>query len=83
MKDNWSFIALLLVFGLVGYVLMYTKETFVPEFLEQGNVKATSDTRQSSYAQKTNHFVMTPSKMEPVPGVETPFRVNMYNSFMS
>lgn len=83
MKDNWSFIALLVVLGLVGYILMYKKETFVPEFLEQGNVKATSETRQSSYAQKTNHFVMTPSKMEPVPGVETPFRVNMHNSFMT
>ena len=75
--------ALLAVVGLVGYVLMQSKETFVPEFLEQGNVKATSETRQSSYAQKTNHFVMTPSKPEPVSGVETPFRVNMHNSFMT
>jgi hypothetical protein len=76
-------VALLAVVGLVGYVLMQSKETFVPEFLEQGNVKATSETRQSSYAQKTNHFVMTPSKPEPVSGVETPFRVNMHNSFMT
>jgi len=83
MKDNWIYVALLAVVGLVGYVLMQSKETFVPEFLEQGNVKATSETRQSSYAQKTNHFVMTPSAMEPVPGVETPFRVNMHNSFMT
>lgn len=81
MKDNLTYVALLAVAVLVGYVLMQSKETFVPEFLEQGNVKATSETRQSSYAQKTNHFVMTPSKPEPVPGVETPFRVNMYNSF--
>jgi hypothetical protein len=83
MKDNWTYIVLLAVIGLLGYVLMQTKETFVPEFLEQGNVKATSGNRQSSYAQQTNHFVMTPSAMEPVPGVETPFRVNMYNSFMT
>jgi hypothetical protein len=76
-------VALLAVVSLVGYVLMQSKETFVPEFLEQGNVKATSETRQSSYAQKTNHFVMTPSKPEPVSGVETPFRVNMHNSFMT
>jgi len=76
-------VALLVVVGLVGYTLMQSKETFVPEFLEQGNVKATSGTRQSSYEQKTNHFVMTPSAMESVPGVETPFRVNMHNSFMT
>lgn len=83
MKDNLTYVILLAAVGLVSYVLMQSKETFVPEFLEQGNVKATSETRQSSYAQKTNHFVMTPSKPEPVPGVETPFRVNMYNSFMT
>jgi len=83
MKDNWTYIVLLAVIGLLGYVVMQTKETFVPEFLEQGNVKATSGNSQSSYAQKTNHFVMTPSVMEPVSGVETPFRVNMHNSFMT
>jgi len=83
MKDNLTYVVLLAVVVLVGYVLMQSKETFVPEFLEQGNVKATSETRQSSYAQKTNHFAMTPSVTEPVPGVETPFRVNMHNSFMT
>ena len=83
MKDNWTYVALLAVVCLIGYVLMQSKETFVPEFLDQGNVNATSETRQSSYAQKTNHFVMTPSPMDPVPGVETPFRVNMHNSFMT
>jgi hypothetical protein len=83
MKDNWTYVALIAVVALVGYVLMQSKESFVPEFLEQGNVKSTSETRQSSYAQKTNHFVMTPSKPEPISGVETPFRVNMYNSFMT
>jgi hypothetical protein len=82
MKD-WAFVALLAAIVVIGYVLTTSKEGFVPQFLEQGNVKATSDTRQSSYEQKTNHFVMTPSKPEPVPGVETPFRVNMYNSFMT
>ena len=83
MKDNWTYVALIAVVGLVGYVLMQSKESFVPEFLEQGNIKSTSETRQSSYSQKTNHFVMTPSKPEPISGVETPFRVNMYNSFMT
>jgi flagellar basal body-associated protein FliL len=83
MKDNLTYVVLLAVVVLIGYVLMGSKESFVPEFLEQGNVKATSGNRQSSYDQKTNHFVMTPSKPEPVAGVETPFRVNMHNSFMT
>ena len=83
MNDNWTVVALLVAIGLVGYIVMSKREGFVPEFLEQGNVKATSETRQSSYAQKTNHFVMTPSKPEPIAGVETPYRVNMHNSFMT
>jgi hypothetical protein len=82
MKD-WAFVGLLIAIAIIGYVLTQTKEGFVPEFLEQGNVKATSDTRQSSYEQKTNHFKMMPSKQEPIDGVETPFRVNMYNSYMT
>ena len=58
-----------------------TQETFVPEFLEQGNVKRTAETSNSSYEQRTNHFVPTPAQLEKIPGIETPFRVNMFNSF--
>ena len=58
-----------------------TQETFVPEFLEQGNVKRTAETSASSYEQRTNHFVPTPPQLEEVHGVETPFRVNMFHSF--
>jgi hypothetical protein len=82
MKD-WAFVGLLIAIAIIGYILTRSKEGFVPEFLEQGNVKATSDTRQSSYAQETNHFKMMPSKQEPIDGIETPFRVNMYTSFMT
>ena len=58
-----------------------TKETFVPEFLEQGNVRRTAETATSSYAQQTNHVIPTPSQPEPILGMETPFRVNMFNSY--
>jgi hypothetical protein len=57
------------------------KETFVPEFLEQGNVRRTAETATSSYAQQTNHVIPTPPQPEPIVGMETPFRVNMFNSF--
>lgn len=59
-----------------------TRETFVPEFLDQSNVRRTAETSSSSYEQRTNHFVPTRPQEEPIPGVETPFRVNMYNSYM-
>jgi len=58
-----------------------TQETFVPEFLEQGNVRRTAETANSSYAQQTNHVIPTPPQLEQIPGLETPFRVNMFNSF--
>jgi hypothetical protein len=69
---------LLLVWYLSGHT---TKETFVPEFLEQGNVRRTAETSRSSYAQQTNHVIPTPPQLEAIPGLETPFRVNMFNSF--
>ena len=58
-----------------------TQETFVPELLDQGNVKRTAETATSSYAQQTNHVIPTRPQSEPILGVETPFRVNMFNSY--
>jgi hypothetical protein len=81
MKDL-SFLAVLGGLGLIGYMLFMRPctEGFVPEFLDQGNVKRTAMTTDSSYAQQTNHFVMTPSSPSQVPGLTTPFRVNVWNS---
>lgn len=58
------------------------KETFVPEFLDQTNVKKTAETSSSSYNQQTNHMQPTPYPQDPIQGMETPFRVNMFNSYM-
>lgn len=78
-----------LIFSLIGVLvslaLVLTKkqrESFVPQFLDQRNVEKTSKTRQSSYAQETNHFVPMANPQEAIPGTETPFRVNMVNSYM-
>ena len=79
---NLAFVGLLVAIGVLVFVLSRSREGFVPEFLDQGNVKRTTDTRKSSYAQQTNHFQMTPSPAESIPGQETPFRVNMFNSHM-
>lgn len=67
---------------LVWYLASKTQETFVPEFLDQSNVKRTADRSSSSYEQKTNHAIPTAYDKDPIPGMETPFRVNMFNSFM-
>jgi hypothetical protein len=68
---------------LVWYLSTRTQETFVPEFLDQTNVMKTAENASSSYAQKTNHTVPTPYAQGPIPGMETPFRVNMFNSYMT
>ncbi len=80
--QSWE--ALAVVAGLVvaWYAITQTREMFVPEFLDQGNVKQTTKTGTSSYAQETNHFQMTPAPPEPIAGVQTPFRVNMFNAYM-
>lgn len=75
---------LMVILAIIGFVLMpkLTKEHFVPEFLDQGNVKQTVKTSSSSYAQETNHFKLTPPTPEPISGTQTPFRVNMFTAYM-
>lgn len=79
-----AFLGLILAGAAIAYVLSkYRRESFVPEFLDQGNVKKTTSTMKSSYAQETNHFKPTPMQNPPVDGIPTPFRVNMFNSHMN
>ena len=79
---SWPFVAVLAGILIVWFVVNRVSEPFVPEFLDQGNVKRTADRAVSSYDQETNHFKMSPNLQEPIQGTETPFRVNMYNSHM-
>jgi hypothetical protein len=67
----------------VWYLSTKTKETFVSEFTDKTNDERTFETSTSSYAQQTNHVIPTRPQLEEVPGMETPFRVNMYNSFQT
>jgi hypothetical protein len=75
-----GFIAALLGLALVWH-LSTTREGFVPEFIEHGNLKRTLDTSRSSHRQETNHYPYVKQKMPPIPGVESPFRVNIWNSY--
>jgi hypothetical protein len=79
---NWAFVAVLAGLAVIWYVLK-SREGFVAEFVDRSNEQKTDQTRTSSYAQETNHFNMVPSQnLPPIGGIETPFRVNVYNSFV-
>jgi hypothetical protein len=78
--ESLGFIATLVALGLVWH-LSTKREGFVAEFIEQSDYKRTLETSKSSYRQETNHYAYLHNKLPPVPGVETPFRVNIWNSY--
>ena len=67
---------------IVVIVLTTRKEHFAAEFVDNSKERKNDLTRLSSYAQETNHFRPVASLQEPITGLETPFRVNLYNSYM-
>ena len=81
MKE-WAFVAILAGLAVLWYLLR-NREGFVAEFTDRTNEKKTDETRRSSYAQQTNHFKVMPSQdLPPIGGIETPYRVNTYNSYV-
>jgi hypothetical protein len=74
----WLGVALLVVF-----VVMKQRSGFQSEFLDQGNVVRTQEKAKSSYDQSTN-AVHIDGRFDapPVQGMESPFRVNMFNSYI-
>ncbi len=75
----WFALALLAVFLAMRVTV---QEKFQPEFLDKTQVRATVANEDSSYAQRTNHLDPAPYSMGPIQGVETPFQVNQYNSYV-
>jgi hypothetical protein len=80
MKDL-SFLAILVGLGLL-FMIFNNREGFSKEFIDRSNEEKTDQTRVSSYRQETNHFKPTHALQEPPHGIETPFRVNQYNSYV-
>jgi len=68
--------------ALLGFLIFRNREGFVSEFTDRTNEKATVDNEVSSYRQQTNHTKPTHRVYEKPEGMETPFRVNQFNSFM-
>lgn len=69
---------------LLGFVVMKTTEGFgtEAEFLDKKQVLKTVLTEDSSYSQQTNHMNPAQVSMGPIAGVESPFRVNMFNAYI-
>jgi hypothetical protein len=63
-------------------VLYLGRERFQPEFLDKSQVRNTVAREYSSYSQQTNHMDLAPFPMAPIGGMETPFQVNQYKSFV-
>lgn len=83
MKDIGGYLVFIIVVAILAFVMLPSRrEGFAAEFVDKTNEKKTDLTRVSSYAQETNHFKPVSSLQDPVPGLETPFRVNLYNSYM-
>lgn len=78
-----SWIALGVAVIVVLAMVTKTWEPFALELVDSTNVKRTDANKESSYAQVTNN-VKPPSDLgiPPVSGIETSFRVNMFNSFV-
>jgi len=77
----WTVLLAIFVAALVVFVIVYqypTSSTTREVVMAQMNTEPAS-----SYAQKTNHYPMTPVDMGPIAGFETPFRVNMFKAHMS
>jgi hypothetical protein len=69
-------------FLVIMLVVMKTTERFQPEFLDRSQIARTVSLEDSSYNQRTNHMNPTPFHQSPIHGIETPFRVNQYTSYV-
>jgi hypothetical protein len=75
----WFALAILVIFLATR---VSVQEKFQPEFLDKTQVRKTVATEDSSYAQRTNHVNPAPYAMGPIQGMETPFQVNQYRSYV-
>lgn len=77
-------VAIVLALGLlvIGLVIFSPREKFQPEFLDKRQVDKTVALEDSSYVQRTNHIDPAPFQLGPIAGMQTPFQVNQYKSYV-
>jgi hypothetical protein len=78
-----TWLLMLVALLVLALVMMKTTERFQPEFLDKAQVRKTIAVEDSSYVQETNHMNHAPYSMGPIQGIETPFRVNQYTSYVA
>ena len=78
----WTIVFLVLAVAIVYWVLSQKTTAPPPPEKREAKMMALDLEPASSYVQKTNHYPATPVDMGPISGFETPFRVNMFNSYM-
>jgi hypothetical protein len=70
---------------LIVWIVLQTfgpREKFQPEFLDTTQVTRTIAAEDSSYAQRTNHATPAQYNMGPIAGVQSPWQVNQYRSYI-
>ena len=77
-----EYVAVVAGIAVIWYLVSNNREGFSKEFIDRSNEEKTDKTRVSSYSQETNHFKPTVGSFETPHGMETPFRVNQYNSYV-
>lgn len=84
MKYGLPIFGLVVAFLAVLYILtLSSKEKFSKEMVDMTQEKRTVEFEDSSYAQRTNHFDAAPYSMAPLEGVQTPFQVNQFKSYIT
>lgn len=85
MRLNWNDAPLILI-CLLALVIVYTSMTGFLEhfsrFEDTSNRDRTDALINSSYNQQTNHVRPHDKIPGPIPGIETPFQVNMWKAFI-
>lgn len=71
---------ILILVAIVLYFLVM-RERFV-DFSDKTQVQRTVATQNSSYAQRTNHMIPPAGPNVPIQGIESPFRVNMFDAYI-
>jgi hypothetical protein len=72
---------IVLILVAIGLYFLFTREGFV-DFSDKTQVQRTVATQNSSYAQRTNHMIPPPGPLVPIQGIESPFRVNMFDAYI-
>ena len=81
MKHIVWFIVGVLVLAVAWSV--FAKEKFEVAFFDTTQEKKRAAVEDSSYSQQTNHVDPAPYSSGPIPGQESPFRVNQFNAYVT